>query len=83
VFFDPSPLGFTDADVHARLLALENPISGGMGPRVVIHHQINPEAVEEFISVVHDMKKEKGVHVEEGDPWEEEGKLRKNIALGY
>jgi threonine aldolase len=85
VFFDPSRLGFTAADVHARLLQLPNPLIGGMAERVVVHHQINPQAVEDFIATVQEMKNEKGLvsHGTEGDAWAEEGQLRKEMALGY
>lgn len=55
-----------------------------MAERVVVHHQINPDAVEEFIQTVQNMKGEKGVQgLQQGDAWAEEGKLRKQIALGY
>lgn len=67
---------------------MPNPITGGMGERIVLHHQINPEAVEEFIKVVGEMREEKRASgeldgVEQGDAWAEEGQLRSEMALGY
>ena len=87
MFFNPESIGLTLEEVHARLQNLPEPITGGMRERTVIHHQIHPQAVEDFIDTLRIMKEEKekgGVKtVELKEDWEEEGKLRKGMALGY
>jgi hypothetical protein len=70
----------------ARLKALPEPILV-MRERLVVHHQSSPQAVEDFIAVVAEMKKEReaGGHPEKeqvDDPMLEEGKLRRQAALG-
>lgn len=87
VFFDPAPIGLTLDSVMARLKALPEPILV-MRERLVVHHQSSPQAVEDFIAVVAEMKKEReaGGHPEKeqvDDPMLEEGKLRRQAALGY
>lgn len=42
----------------ARLAALPDPIVIG-GQRCVVHHQISPQAIEDFIGCIAEMKKEK------------------------
>lgn len=42
----------------ARLAALPDPIIIG-GQRCVVHHQISPQAIEDFIGCVAEMKREK------------------------
>jgi threonine aldolase len=71
----------------ARLKALPDPILV-MRERCVIHHQTSPQAVKDFIDCVTAMKAEKeaGGHPEKdqtNDYMLEEGKLRRQAALGY
>jgi len=75
----------------ARLKALPQPIIL-MRQRCVIHHQTSPQAVEDFIDTVREMKEEKeaGGHPEKAgkDLADSErmipaAKLRKEAALGY
>ncbi|WRT64060.1 uncharacterized protein IL334_000988 [Kwoniella shivajii] len=58
VFFQPQEIGLSLDATMARLAALPDPIIVGR-ERCVVHHQITPEAVEEFIACVAEMKKEK------------------------
>lgn len=62
-------------------------MKGGMQERVVIHHQIHPDAVEDFIRTVETMIREKNQGELPQPPlkesYEEEGTLRKEMALGY
>lgn len=51
VFFDPSPIGLSVNDVTQGLAALDDPI-GLNANRCVIHHQTDPQAVEDFIATV-------------------------------
>jgi threonine aldolase len=60
--------------------------------RIVIHHQISPQAVEDFIHTVREMKEEREASglivnkLEEGklkEDFKSEGKLRRKVALGY
>jgi threonine aldolase len=75
--------------------ALPNPISI-MFERLVIHHQITPAAVEDFIAVIRELRDEvragRGDEVaaeaekldgEQLEVEKSEGKLRKQAALGY
>ena len=77
----------------ARLKTLSPPIQI-MRQRCVVHHQTAPEAVDEFLATVKEMKEEveagrKGkVNAEakslsEGDKLKTEGKLRTRAVLGY
>ena len=75
----------------ARLKSLPKPIIL-MRERIVIHHQISPQAVEDLIDTVREMKEEKqvGQHPErEGEKLKEaermipEARLRKQAVLGY
>lgn len=75
----------------ARLKSLPKPIIL-MRERCVVHHQTSPQAVEELIDCVREMKEDKmaGEHPEkagEGLKEEErmipEARLRKQAALGY
>lgn len=76
--------------IMARLEALSDPIVI-RGARCVIHHQTSPQAIEDFISCVQDMKREKeqGGHPERAKPDVstpeiEDGQIRvKNLGLGY
>ncbi|OXG86691.1 threonine aldolase [Cryptococcus neoformans var. grubii Br795] len=58
VFFQPKPIGLPLDAVMARLAALPDPIIIG-GQRCVVHHQISPQAIEDFIGCVAEMKREK------------------------
>ena len=77
--------------IVARLGALPQPIKF-MRERIVVHHQISPDAIEEFITCIADMKREKeaGGHPEKdaAKSGDDEGKkteaaLRRQGALGY
>ncbi|WVR05811.1 hypothetical protein IAU60_002836 [Kwoniella sp. DSM 27419] len=57
VFFQPQAIGLSLDAVTARLAALPDPIVIGR-ERCVIHHQTSPQAVEDFIACVAEMKKE-------------------------
>jgi threonine aldolase len=93
VFFSPAPLGLSLDAVQAKLSALESPILV-MRERCVIHHQIDPQAVEDFIGVVQQMADEvragrkkqlnaEGKEIGEDIKLVEEGELRKHAVLGY
>lgn len=58
VFFQPKPIGLPLDAVMARLAALPDPIIIGR-ERCVVHHQICPQAIEDFIGCIAEMKKEK------------------------
>ena len=75
----------------ARLKSLPNPIIL-MRERCVVHHQTSPQAVEDFIDTIREMKQERaeGQHPEkEGERLSEaermipEARLRRQAALGY
>ncbi|CAO1615089.1 unnamed protein product [Sympodiomycopsis kandeliae] len=57
LWVETSPLGFSCDEFNARLAAQDPPIKGG-APRFVIHHQIDPEAVERIVQVAKEMKDE-------------------------
>ncbi|WVQ85408.1 hypothetical protein IAT38_007573 [Cryptococcus sp. DSM 104549] len=71
VFFQPKPIGLQLDAVMARLAALPDPIIVGR-ERCVLHHQTSPQAVEDFIATIAEMKKEK----------EESGELKKGEVDG-
>ncbi|WWC58560.1 uncharacterized protein I303_101103 [Kwoniella dejecticola CBS 10117] len=68
VFFQPQQIGLSLDAVTARLAALPNPIIVGR-ERCVVHHQITPQAIEDFIACIAEMKKEKEANgqVENGE----------------
>lgn len=69
LFIDTEPLGFSSAELNQRLAALPQPILS-WAPRIVVHHQISPEAVKEYVQVVAQMKDEVAQHgklLEAGD----------------
>ncbi|KAK1928027.1 putative threonine aldolase [Papiliotrema laurentii] len=95
VFFNADRLGVPFEAIKARMEALPNPISI-MFERLVIHHQITPAAVEDFIAVIRELRDEvragRGDEVaaeaekldgEQLEVEKSEGKLRKQAALGY
>ena len=57
VWFDVTPIGIDIKELNARLAALPQPITN-RGERCVIHHQTSPQAVEDFIALVKQMKAE-------------------------
>lgn len=75
----------------ARLQSLPQPINL-MRQRIVVHHQISPQAIEELIDAVRAMRDEKAAgqpvekeadNLAEKDKLLDEAKLRKQAALGY
>ena len=91
VFYDPKPLGLTIDAVMSRLQQHDPPILV-FRERIVVHHQISPQAVEDFIHVIREMRQEREASghvvnkIEEGklkEGFESEGKLRRKVALGY
>ena len=49
MFFDPSPVGVTYAEIAERASQLPEPLKLG-GSRLVVHIQTSPEAVEDFLT---------------------------------
>lgn len=91
VFFSPEPIGLTHDAVLARMQQHSPPIVW-YRERIVLHHQITPEAVEYFIDQVRRMREEREaegpvVNKEAEKTLEEdfksEGKLRRKAMLGY
>jgi hypothetical protein len=91
VFYDPRPIGLTYESVVAHCHDLPKPISL-FSARLVVHHQTDPQAVEDFIGVIRRMKadKEGGGRPEEAvlegeakAEQDDEGKMRKKRMLGY
>jgi threonine aldolase len=74
VFFDPSPIGYTIAEVCAALAALDEPISLSAN-RCVIHHQTSIEAVDDFVAEITRL-----AAIREGRPLAE---TKRQTALGY
>jgi hypothetical protein len=77
----------------ARLKSLSPPIQT-MRQRIVVHHQTAPEAVDELIACVREMKEEveagqktkvnaEADQLSEEDKMKTEGKLRTRTVLGY
>ncbi|KAK8865847.1 hypothetical protein IAR55_000995 [Kwoniella newhampshirensis] len=58
VFFNPKSIGLPLDAVMTRAAALPDPIILGR-ERLVLHHQISPEAIESLIACVAELKKEK------------------------
>lgn len=58
VFYDPSPVGVTYAEIAERATQLANPLKVG-GSRLVVHIQTSPAAVEDFLTIVRDLAEEK------------------------
>lgn len=57
LWIDPSPLGFSNAALKERLEQLDPPVKSGC-PRIVVHHQIGPEAAKAIVDTVKQMKLE-------------------------
>lgn len=62
VFFDPKPIHVPMEAIIARCDALERPICV-RGSRLVLHHQTSPQAVDDLLAVVAELKSE----VSQGD----------------
>lgn len=58
VFFDPTPLGVSLADIVTRAGDLPNPIRLG-GSRLVVHIQTTPEAVDDLLALIRELAEEK------------------------
>ncbi|EJF66504.1 pyridoxal phosphate-dependent transferase [Dichomitus squalens] len=58
VFYDPSPVGVTYAEIVERASQLSDPLAVG-GSRLVVHIQTSPQAVEDFLAVVRKLAEEK------------------------
>ena len=58
VFFDPSTVGVSYAEIIERAAALPEPIALG-GSRLVVHIQTTPQAVEDLLAVVRQLAEEK------------------------
>ncbi|KAH9921961.1 pyridoxal phosphate-dependent transferase [Epithele typhae] len=54
VFFDPSPIGVSYAEIVERASSLPDPLKVG-GSRLVVHIQTSPEAVEDLLTVIRDL----------------------------
>jgi threonine aldolase len=93
VFFDSHGIGIDLDAITARLRTLSPPITV-MRSRLVMHHQTDPRAVEEFIEEVKNMRRE--VEAGKGDKLKAAGErlpeevkaekasdLRRHAALGY
>ncbi|THH27440.1 hypothetical protein EUX98_g6748 [Antrodiella citrinella] len=59
IFFDPSPIGVGYAELAKRAEALPDPISIGANPRLVLHIQTSPEAVDDLLKLLQTMAEEK------------------------
>lgn len=93
VFFSPAPLGLTIDAVLARMSELPTPIQF-MRERIVVHHQISPQAVEDLLAAMRQLKEEalagnagqlraEGEQLDEGIKMKKEGELRIKAATGY
>ncbi|KAI0724330.1 pyridoxal phosphate-dependent transferase [Cerioporus squamosus] len=58
VFFDPSTIGVTYAEIIERASQLPEPLKLG-GSRLVVHIQTSPQAVEDFLTIVRTLAEEK------------------------
>ncbi|KAF9821855.1 hypothetical protein IEO21_00285 [Rhodonia placenta] len=58
VFFDPSPIGVSYAELVARASKLPSPIKLG-GSRLVVHIQTTDETVDDFLALVRQLAQEK------------------------
>lgn len=73
LFIDPTPLGFSNDELNARLTTKEG--IKAWAPRIVVHHQIEAEAVRRFVEVVREMKEEvrREGKVKEAGPYKKKG----------
>ncbi|KXN84776.1 putative low-specificity L-threonine aldolase [Leucoagaricus sp. SymC.cos] len=58
LFYDPTPLGINFDDIAERAAAMSEPLVLG-GSRLVVHIQTSEQAVDDFLSVVRQLAKEK------------------------
>ena len=58
MFYDPSPIGVSYAEIVERASQLPDPLTVG-GSRLVVHLQTSPQAVEDLLSVVRQLAEEK------------------------
>lgn len=58
VFYDPSPIGVEYWEIVERAAQLPQPI-GLNGSRLVVHIQTSPDAIEDFLELLHTLKEEK------------------------
>ena len=58
MFYDPSPIGVSYAEIVERASQLPDPLTIG-GSRLVVHLQTSPQAVEDLLSVVRQLAEEK------------------------
>ncbi|KAI0768507.1 pyridoxal phosphate-dependent transferase [Trametes elegans] len=58
VFFDPTPIGVSYAELVERARMLPEPIRLG-GSRLVVHVQTSPQAVDDLLDLVHELAEEK------------------------
>ena len=58
MFFDPSPIGVTYAEIVERASQLPDPIALSSS-RLVVHVQTSPQAVEDLLAVVRQLAEEK------------------------
>ncbi|KAI0757228.1 pyridoxal phosphate-dependent transferase [Daedaleopsis nitida] len=58
LFFDPSPIGVSYAELVDRASKLPDPIKLG-GSRIVVHIQTSPQAIEDLLSLFRELAEEK------------------------
>ncbi|KAF9451788.1 threonine aldolase [Macrolepiota fuliginosa MF-IS2] len=58
LFYDPTPLGINFEEIGERAAALPEPLILG-GSRLVVHVQTSEQAVDDFLSVIHQLAEEK------------------------
>jgi len=58
LFYDPSTIGVEYWEVVERAAALEKPIKIN-GSRIIMHIQVSPKAVEDFLDLMRSLKEEK------------------------
>ncbi|OCH96587.1 hypothetical protein OBBRIDRAFT_829999 [Obba rivulosa] len=58
VFYDPSPVGVTYAEIAERASKLPVPLKVG-GSRLVVHIQTSPTAIEDFLAIVRELAEQK------------------------
>lgn len=59
VFYDPSTIGSTCAEISERAENLPNPITMRGSPRLIVHIQTTEEAVDDLLALVRQIAKEK------------------------
>lgn len=56
LWIDPSPLGFSNEELNERLEKRHGIKT--WCPRIVVHHQIEPESIQRIVAVIEEMKRE-------------------------